>query len=387
MLVLYDAFCYKSPCSITLSGRTLMRRRRQVSFGFAAVVALIHSRFPLFRKSQRKTISALVVGLLRRGRIGLAEIARGMEDNTTVRHRIKRAWRFLRNAGVSSHAATVGMAHWIFCSNATPAVIALDWTDLGDYVLLAAKVAVDRRAVPIAWVVVRKRWFEKHYKSRNDVEERVIQCLKEVMGTRPWILVADRGFARAELFAKLAEWGVRYVIRTPCNPWVKVRGFEGILGNIPREIGRTYRYGEALYHKKERVGISLEVVHKEPAPEPWYLATSFEERFRAEAIYRKRMWIEESFRDAKSRLGLDRFWAARPERVERMMILVALVMLVTTLVALEYRNRHGEEDPQLTTKRKGRSLSVYSLGRELIFLYGVPPSALRLKLRPLRKGA
>ena len=364
-----------------------MRRRRLTSFGFAAVVALIHSRFPLFRKSQRKTISALVVGLLRRGRVGLAAIARGMDDRTTVRHRIKRAWRFLRNTGVSCHAATVGLAHWIFSSSAAPAVIALDWTDLGDYVLLAAKVAVDRRAVPIAWVVVRRRWYEKHYKSRNDVEERVILCLKEVMGNRPWVLVADRGFARADLFAKLADWGVRFVIRAPCNTWVKVRGFEGLLGNIPRQSGRTYRYGGALYHKKRRVGISLVVAHQEPAPEPWYLAASFEERLHAEAIYRKRMWIEESFRDAKSRLGLDRFWAAKPERMERMMILVALVMLVTTLVALEYRRTHGEEDPQLTTKRKGRTLSVFSLGRELILLYGVPPPALRIKLRLLRKGA
>jgi hypothetical protein len=279
------------------------------------------------------------------------------------------------------------MAHWIFSSSAAPAVIALDWTHLGDYVLLAAKVAVDRRAVPIAWVVVRRRWFERYYKSRNDVEERMILCLREVMGKKPWILVADRGFARADLFAKLVAWQVRFVIRASSTTWVSVRGFEGLLGNIPRESGRTYRYGKALYQKKRRVSVSLIVVHKEPAPEPWYLVTSFDERLDAERIYKKRMWIEESFRDAKSRLGLNRFWAARPERMERMMILVALVMLVTTLVALEYRRRHGEEDPQLTTKRKGRTLSVFSLGRELILLYGVPPPALRIKLRPLRKGA
>jgi len=69
------------------------------------------------------------------------------------------------------------------------------------------------------------------------------------------------------------------------------------------------------------------------------------------------------------------------------MILAALVMLISTLVALEYRRRHGEEDPQLTTKRKGRTLSVFFLGRELILLHGVPSSALRIKLRLLRKGA
>ncbi len=139
--------------------------------------------------------------------------------------------------------------------------------------------------------------------------------------------------------------------------------------------------------RRGRVGVSLVVVRREPATEPRYPATSFEERLRAEQICRKRMRVDESFRDAKSRLGLDKFRVARPERMERMMILAALVMLVTTLVALEYRARHGEEDPQLTTKRKGRTLSVFSLGRELILLYGIPPPALRLKLRPLRKGA
>ena len=54
-----------------------MSRRRRMSFGFAAVVALVHAHFPLFRKSRRKTFSVLVVGLQPRGRVGPAEIARG----------------------------------------------------------------------------------------------------------------------------------------------------------------------------------------------------------------------------------------------------------------------------------------------------------------------
>jgi hypothetical protein len=365
-----------------------MNRRRSFSCAWLGVFAsLIHQHFTGLRKSQRKTLFALAVGLLQRGRIGLAAIARGMEDKTTVRHRIKRAWRFLRNQGVSCNAATVGLAHWIFSSSASPAVIALDWTYLGEYVMLAAKVAVDHRAVPLAWIVVRKHWFEKHYKSRNDAEERVILCLKEVLGKKPWILVADRGFARADLFAKLTAWRVRFVIRADSTTWVKVRGFEGLLANIPRESGRVHRFGKALYQKKRKVALSLVVTHVEPAPEPWYLAASFEERLTAERVYRKRMWIEESFRDAKSHLGLDRFWAAKPERMERMMILVALVMLIATLVALDYRRKHGNRDPQLTTKRRGRTLSVFLLGMELIWQSGVPLQALRGRLLPRRKGA
>ena len=46
----------------------------------------------------------------------------------------------------------------------------------------------------------------------------MIGLLKEAFGQYPWILVADRGFARAELFRKLNDWGIGYVIRACGNP-------------------------------------------------------------------------------------------------------------------------------------------------------------------------
>lgn len=353
-----------------------MNRRRSLTVyeSVRPFRTLFDNHFAGFRKSQRTTIFSLVFGLLMRGRVGLAEIARGMCDDTTVRHRIKRGWRFLRNRGISSDAATVALAHWLGNHRL---VVAVDWTDLGEYMLLAAKVAVDGRAAPLAWLVMRKYVFDRDRKSRNDAEEKLIFGLKQALADRPWILVADRGFARADLFRTLLDWKARFVIRAPLNTWVEVRGFSGILGNIPRQPNRVHRYARALYHKTQKVPVGLTVTHEEPAVEAWYLVASPEETDCAVSLYRKRMWIEESFRDAKSNLGLHRFWAAKPERVERMMILVAVVMLITILVGLEYRRRFGNRDPQLTTKRRGRSLSVFRLGRELIWQWGIPPGLAR----------
>ena len=350
-----------------------MNRRRSLTVyeSVRPFRTLFDTHFAGVRKSQRKTIFSLVFGLLMRGRVGLAEIARGMCDDTTVRHRIKRGWRFLRNPGVSCDAVTLALTHWLRGNQHL--IVALDWTDLGEYMLLAAKVAVDGRAVPLSWLVMRKYIFDRDKKSRNDAEEQLIFRLKQALEGRTWILVADRGFARAELFRTLLDGRVRFVIRAPLNTWVRVRGFSGILGNIPRQPNRVHRYTRALYHKTQKVAVGLAVTHEEPAVEAWYLVSSPQETDSAVTLYRKRMWIEESFRDAKSNLGLHRFWAAKPERVERMMILVAVVMLVTILVGLGYRRRFGNRDPQLTTKRRGRSLSVFRLGRELIWQWGIPP--------------
>lgn len=359
-----------------------MNKRRQIvrQPNFDVFRELIYTHFSSFRKSQRDTICDLASGLLMRARIGLAEIARGMSDDTTVRHRIKRGWRFLRNEGVPCDEATVSLARWIFCGSKTPATVALDWTDWGEYMMLAAKVAVDGRAVPLAWMVMQKHLFDREKKSRNDMEEKLIFRLKEALADTPWVLVADRGFARADLFQTLLDWEVSFVIRATCNTWVRVKGFSGILGNIPRKPNAVHRYSKALYHKTRQIPVGLAVTHEEPASEPWYLVASPDQVQHAVATYRKRMWIEEGFRDAKSNLGLMRFWAAEPERMERMMILVALVMLVAILAALDYRRRFGNRDPQLTTKRKGRCLSLFRLGMELIWMYGIPPDLAHVQM-------
>ena len=177
----------------------------------------IQRYFGGFRKSQRRTIHDLCWGLLGRGRVGLAEMARGMCDRTTVRHRIKRIERFVTNPRIEMRAACMALVRWMV-SGEHEAVVALDWTDLGDYRLLAAKVAIARRGVPVAWRVLRQGEFSRRTKSRNDAEEELILLLREALKNRRWVLVADRGFARADLFRKLDRWGIQYVIRSSGNP-------------------------------------------------------------------------------------------------------------------------------------------------------------------------
>lgn len=345
---------------------------------------LIGRHFGAFRKSQRTTLGALVLGLVLGGRLGLAAIARGMESETTVRHRIKRVWRFVQNERISHHLASACLIQWVLSLTHDPVVVALDWTELSEgRRMLAAKVAVARRAVPLAWSIMHKGHFTKERKSRNQAEEQMILRVRELFGPYPWALVADRGFARAGLLVKLDGWGVCYTVRASSNVWVEGAGCSGPLGNWPRRVGAARRYDRVHYHKSQRVRVSLVIAHAEPAPEPWYLVTNVQGKARAIAnLYRRRMWIEEAFRDAKSNLGLRGLWLATCERMERLLIVMAVAMMLCVLTALKWRSDSGGKDPQLSTKRRGGALSVFREGLEWLRQYGVPVGLGRLRITP-----
>jgi len=135
-----------------------------------------------------------------------------------------------------------------------------------------------------------------------------------------------------------------------------------------------------LYHKTARVVANLVVRHAEPAPEPWYLVTNLQRARAAVRAYRRRAWIEEHFRDAKSQMGLGRLRIRKASRIERLLILMAIAMLVAILVGLGWTRRHRWQDPQMTSHKRGRTLSLFRLGLEFICSAGLPAGPARLRL-------
>ncbi len=211
--------------------------------------------------------------------------------------------------------------------------------------------------------------------------DRLIRWLRDALEDRQWILVADRGFRRSALLRRLRRWDTDFVIRASVNTWVRTSRGNGLLGEVCPQPKRAVCYTNVLYQKERQAPVNLAVCHREPADEPWYLATKMELKpTEIERIYRQRMWIEESFRDAKSNFGLDELWLSEPERMGRMMIVVALAMLLSVLRGLRYRQKHGGKDPQFSTKKRGGTLSVFRIGLELLSLRGIPPDLDQVEL-------
>jgi Transposase DDE domain len=318
-----------------------------------------------FRKSQRTTISALLVGLLRKQQIGLASIARGMQDDTSVKHRVKRAGRFCQNEGVDIWEGTRCLARYLLRRKGQN-VIAIDWTDLGDYMLLKASLIFQNRALPLAWHHVWKWVYDK---SQNDEEEQFIERLAQAIGDRPWVLLADAGFGRTELFRRLNGWGIDYVIRVNGRAWIEHQWYTGPIDNIPRRPGRGRMYCRVAYRKQRPVTVNLAIKHKEPAPAPWYLVTNLDRpACQIANLYAQRMGIEEGIRDCKTGLGLKTLWLGTPDRMDRAMLLVALALLLIALTAAASQAR-GEDLKLSNNKRGVRVLSYFSLGIRIIEQY------------------
>jgi hypothetical protein len=181
-------------------------------------------------------------------------------------------------------------------------------------------------------------------RSQNQIEE---EALAGVLAALPKhchpIILADRGFARSEFFLWLIDRRLDFVVRidkgtcvTPANGQRRKLGVDLTIGlGEQLWLGRV-RY--ALYHGRPsdiwlNVGcswlpVTSAAARKDPAEpdEPWYLATTAPSVELAVAWYRKRFWVEESFRDDKSRLLLDEV------RVESALRLNHLLMALTIAV-------------------------------------------------------
>ena len=176
------------------------------------------------------------------------------------------------------------------------------------------------RALPFAFVTYSSATLGQECTSRNQEHHRAGEELKELLGEKPLLL--DREFCYAEWLASLREMGVRFVVRLKGgNPQVRLIDRFGCA--LPLEIRKGERkiYRDVLY--AGHVPVHVCGWWTQGFREPVWLVTNIEPE-EALRLYPKRMKIEQSFRDEKSRLGLDRLMSQSRSQMEK---LVALVLL------------------------------------------------------------
>ena len=163
------------------------------------------------------------------------------------------------------------------------------------------------------------------------------------------VVLADRGFLRGQRFS-LGSRSIGWIT------WCAYR--QGHLPDrsrrIPLEARRrrvvnpgqlrwapSVRYG--LYHGRPR-DILLNVAlcwrvpksrandpRRKRSEEPWYLATSLRSAKSAACWYWQRGWIEQSFRDSKSRFNLKGVRVGSPARLERLLMALGIALCWLTL--------------------------------------------------------
>ena len=331
------------------------------------IVAWILGACTRVRRSQAKTLAELVVGAMRCRRASLADIGRSMSGKALPKHRIKRVDRFLGNERVE-----VAEALWALVVLAAKAArgqlfVLVDWVDVGSYKVLVAAVPIRGRSVPVLFAAYPKWQF---FKSQNAFEEALFTLLRALLPAQvEAVMVADRGFHRAELVTHLQATGLRYVIRVNGSTHFATDHHAGRLDDVRLRPGQHADLGFGAYRKNRPVRRRVVVYWKMHYEEAWFLATDLDWGWRhVVAAYALRMQIEQLFRDEKNlRFG----WGLRQTalstvgRLERLLLVLAFAYLFLLLLGLLARETLPTSYWASASSRKKTQSSLFTIGRQL----------------------
>jgi hypothetical protein len=339
--------------------------------------------------SQSRTLAALVSAAVRCERVNLATIGRRMAGLVAAKHTIKRAWRFTCNRRIEVAEAMAEVVRLVAGRRTKPLLVSFDWTDVRGFHTLMAAACIGGRAVPLLWASYSGA---KLRRSQNALEERLLRRLEALLPPScPVVILADRGFGRAEWAAVCQELGFRYVVRIKPDVTIACSRYRGVLRRYPVKKGMAHVLRGVAYRKDERVEHNVVIRWRPGLPkkrdEPWYLMTDLD--YPAERLcdlYARRMSLEELFRDHKGRRNGQSLRDTRityPDRFDRFLIVVALAYLL--LIGLGLRAKLDHEPSAWCTSRRPRECSVFTIGKAMIDRLNHPPEQLLEMIRRATK--
>lgn len=207
-------------------------------------------------------------------------------------------------------------------------VIALDRTQWKENNVLMVSAIYNKRALPIFWVLL-----EKEGSSNLAEQKKVLRPVIRLLKRYKLVVVGDREFHSIELASWLQEENVSFVLRQKQSTTFrqKRRGFQP-LSSIPIHPGIRQFYTDINLTQKPGFGrFNLAVYWKrkyrgKQEDEAWYLLTNFPDLKTAIRIYSQRFGIEAMFRDCKTGGYNLEGSKASPDRVVRLILLIALAM-------------------------------------------------------------
>lgn len=180
------------------------------------------------------------------------------------------------------------------------------------------------RAIPCGFVTYSSRTIAQMSSSRNQYHGQAVDQIKALLGDKP--LVLDREFSYLELLEHLLAARVNFVIRLhrgshpPTFTDAEGRQVPLVVGLGEKVIHRQLRY-------KGQVLVNVIGLWRKGQREPLWVMSNLDPEA-AWAIYAARMKIEETFRDLKNLLALDKLMNKTQQHMEQM---VALVLIAYTI--------------------------------------------------------
>ncbi len=287
------------------------------------------------------SLADATVGALQGARLAVGALGRALAvaKELDAKHAIKQVDRFFSNTGVDVWKLA---ARWVpFVIGQRPEiVVALDWTDFdqdNQSTIALYLITKHGRATPLLWKSVVKSEMKDW---RNEHEDALLERFREVVpATTKVTVLADRGFGDHKLYELLKDQlGFDFIIRF--RGVIKVTDEHGetkAAKDWLPNTGRPRTLKKARVTKAQREVAAVVCVQAKNMDEPWFLATSREDKSGADVvkIYGKRFTIEESFRDLKNLrfgMGLSDTRISSPERRDRILLVGAVAASLLTLL-------------------------------------------------------
>jgi Transposase DDE domain len=204
-----------------------MRLRRIEKFSKAVTKGLL--------STQQATISQVVCGMIVCRCLILADSARCFQTRVAFPHNLKRVSRYVSNdrINLTENKEVVArrmirqLHHRLQLNPTQPLEIIIDWTSVHPFQVLSALVPLEGRAVPVLQWAIEKTKLKAY---QNTYEMLFIASLGRCL-PRKWkvVIVADRGFQRADFLNYLKEEGFHFVIRVKGDAYVECGRYCGKL--------------------------------------------------------------------------------------------------------------------------------------------------------------
>jgi hypothetical protein len=324
--------------------------------------------------TQQATLSQVVCGLITCRCLILAEIARCFQTCVAFPHKLKRVFRFVSNERLTARASKELVAsrllrqlhHRLKIKPRQYLEVIVDWTSVWPYQVLAALIPLEGRAVPVfEWAV--EQW--DFQSSQNAYEEQFIRSLRRSI-PKSWkvVIVADRGFQRVEFLRCLQQQGFSFVVRVKGDAWVESSSYAGKLRDSPLSVGQCFKLSRCLYHKTKRypLKLALHCALIDGKVSSWLLATNLGlTAGQIVALYRRRFWCEECFRDQKQEFALEQVRVKQAGRLENLLLALAIALLLLAIIGMRGK-KLGYADKFAMPKKKQTVLSWVQIALNLL---------------------
>jgi hypothetical protein len=256
----------------------------------------------LMQRARCKALAWLLPGLLLWRAATLSGMSRGValaNEQKPLIGQLQRAHRLMKNDQFDAWA----MASALYGYATQPlsrVLIAVDWTDDGQYKVLEASLGIEGRAVPLYCRAVHK----DEYAGRQTTLQLTMWYALIAMRRegQTVVVMADRGLAKFAWLGPCPDYRwMHLVIRLKANTILTWDDLSAPLRQWPLWAGETVQIGHA------RLGVERQLVSGvcianlgEVGGVSLYLACAAEDLALAVADYGKRAWVEQQNRDLKT---------------------------------------------------------------------------------------